>query len=356
MGCGGSNEASASATEESGPRSTIRRSTKPESDREAQMVKLLLLGAGESGKSTLLKQMKVLHKGGYSEAERSDFVKVVHSNAILSARAVYEAFERLNLPMPAELSADHRAFEADEDAQNERLTPKLGELVARMWAHPSALQMFSRRAEFQLSDSSQYYFEHVDRMAADSYLPTELDILRSRIRTTGIVRTDFKLHGREFAMFDMGGQRNERRKWIHTFANVNAIIFVAALSEYDQVLYEDESQNRMQESINLFDQIVNSKWFNDTAVILFLNKRDLFEEKLKRVNVADHFEDYGEREQDFETAAEFFKQKFLSKAKNKNKTIFTHYTVATNKKNIEIVFKSVVAVILEDNLKASGLV
>jgi len=57
-------------------RSTAKRSTKPESDSEAQVVKLLLLGAGESGKSTLLKQMKVLHKGGYSEAERNDFVKV----------------------------------------------------------------------------------------------------------------------------------------------------------------------------------------------------------------------------------------------------------------------------------------
>ena len=74
-------------------------------------------------------------------------------------------------------------------------------------------------------------------------------------------------------MFDVGGQRNERRKWIHAFDNVQAVVFVAALSEYDQVLFEDETQNRMEEALQLFDQIVNSKWFKTTAMILFLNKK-----------------------------------------------------------------------------------
>jgi len=344
----------ATAQPSGGARST-KRSTKQESDKEAKTVKLLVLGAGESGKSTLLKQMKVLHKGGYSEGERADFAKVVHSNAILSARSVFEGFERLGIAMPEELAREQTAFESDPASGDEHLTPQLGEIIARLWAHPAARKVFERRAEYQLSDSAEYYFDNVDRMAAEGYVPTELDVLRSRIRTTGIVRTDFRLHGNDFAMYDMGGQRNERRKWIHTFEGVNAIIFVAALSEFDQVLFEDESQNRMQESINLFEQIVNSKWFDNTAVILFLNKRDLFEEKLKRVQVADYFEDFGDRDNEFEPAADFFRQKFLAKCKNQSKTIFTHYTVATDKKNVDLVFKSVVSSILEDNLKASGL-
>lgn len=40
-------------------------------------------------------------------------------------------------------------------------------------------------------------------------------------------------------MFDVSGQRSQRRKWIHIFDDVNAIIFVAAISEYDQYLRED---------------------------------------------------------------------------------------------------------------------
>jgi len=44
-----------------------------------------------------------------------------------------------------------------------------------------------------------------------------------------------------FRLFDVGGQRSERKKWIHCFEDVTAIIFCVAMSEYDQVLHEDET-------------------------------------------------------------------------------------------------------------------
>lgn len=59
----------------------------------------------------------------------------------------------------------------------------------------------------------------------------------------------------KFKLFDVGGQRSERRKWINCFENVTALLFLVAISEYDQSLYEDESINRMQESLALFDSI-----------------------------------------------------------------------------------------------------
>lgn len=89
-------------------------------------------------------------------------------------------------------------------------------------------------------------------------------------------------------MFDVGGQRNERRKWIHCFDHVTALVFVASLSEYDQVLFEDADKNRLDEALDLFKQIVNSKWFKNTAIILFLNKKDLFEMKLAKVPMDKH--------------------------------------------------------------------
>ena len=81
-----------------------------------------------------------------------------------------------------------------------------------------------------------------------------------------------------FTITDVGGQRNERRKWIHSFEGVTAVIFVAALNHYSAVLFEDESKNAMIESIELFYEICNSKWFKKTEIILFLNKDDLFRE------------------------------------------------------------------------------
>lgn len=74
-----------------------------------------------------------------------------------------------------------------------------------------------------------------------NYVPTDQDVLRSRVKTTGITETTFVIGDLTYRMFDVGGQRSERKKWIHCFENVTAIIFLVAISEYDQVLIEDET-------------------------------------------------------------------------------------------------------------------
>ena len=111
-------------------------------------------------------------------------------------------------------------------------------------------------------------------------------------KAKGVVQTNFKIKGLDFAMFHVGSQRNGRRKWIHAFDDVNAVIFVAALSDFDQVLYEDETQNRMEQAISLFDQIVNSRWFAETSFVLLLTEKDVFEQKIKRASISKHFPDY----------------------------------------------------------------
>lgn len=93
-------------------------------------------------------------------------------------------------------------------------------------------------------------------------------------------------------MFDVGGQRSERKKWIHCFENVTTILFLVAISEYDQLLFEDETVNRMQEALTLFDSICNSRWFIKTSIILFLNKIDRFKEKLPVSPMKNYFPDY----------------------------------------------------------------
>lgn len=94
------------------------------------------------------------------------------------------------------------------------------------------------------------------------------------------------------SMFDVGGQRSERKKWIHCFEAVNSIIFCVSLSEYDQVLLEESRQNRMMESLVLFESVVNSRWFLRTTIILFLNKIDIFRQKIKKIPLKRYFPDY----------------------------------------------------------------
>lgn len=141
-------------------------------------------------------------------------------------------------------------------------------------------------------------------------------------------------------MFDVGGQRSERRKWLTLFEGVNALLFLIALSEYDQQLYEDESVNRMQEALNLCDSIINSKWFKDTTIILFMNKIDILASKLPKSPLKTFFDDY-RGDNSYENACEFFQSKFLALNRNSEKAIHAHFTCATDTSNISRIMSAV---------------
>jgi len=121
----------------------------------------------------------------------------------------------------------------------------VADAIRSLWRDSAVQEAISRSREFQLNDSAIYYFNAIDRMASPSYLPSDQDILRSRVKTTGITETTFKVGDLTYKLFDVGGQRSERKKWIHCFENVTALVFLVSLSEYDQMLYEDESVVRL---------------------------------------------------------------------------------------------------------------
>jgi len=324
---------------------------KEEATMSEKIIKLLLLGAGESGKSTIFKQMKVINKDGYSKKEQLEFIPIVHANVCQSMISLLNAAPKLEIGLDDQES---NAAKFREDSKDEKLTPELGGVIETLWNSEPIKALFARRSEFQLNDSAEFYFNEVKRLAGPDFLPTTDDILRSRVRTTGIVQSDFSIKNMKFSMFDVGGQRNERRKWIHCFDNVNCVVFVASLSEFDQTLYEDETKNRLDEALDLFGQIVNSKWFVSTSMILFLNKKDLFERKLTEKTFSDYVKDY-QGPNEMKPCADYCKGEFMKKKKNPEKGVFTHITTAIDTSNVKFVFNAVVAMILEENLKASGL-
>jgi len=156
-------------------------------------------------------------------------------------------------------------------------------------------------------------------------------------------------------LVDVGGQRNERKKWIHSFEGVTAVIFVASLSEYDQTLFEDNSVSRITESLNLFEEVLNMKWFLNHPVLLFLNKRDLFLEKIKKVALSDVFPEFSGGD-DYALAAEFMERKFLERgtAERRNQ-IYSHVVCATDQDNVAHVFNDVKDIIIRGALQGSGL-
>lgn len=354
MGCAVSAPGDKEASERS---KKIDRDLRVDGEKAASEVKLLLLGAGESGKSTIVKQMKIIHETGYSKEEREQYRPVVYSNTIQSLMAIIRAMGQLRIDFadPSRADIARQFFTYASAAEEGELTTDLVILMKKLWQDPGVQLCFARSREYQLNDSAAYYLNALERISQPNYIPSQQDVLRTRVKTTGIVETHFMFKNLHFKMFDVGGQRSERKKWIHCFEGVTAIIFCVALSGYDLVLAEDEEMNRMVESMKLFDSICNSKWFVSTSIILFLNKKDLFEEKITRSPLTICFPEYT-GQNTYEEASAYIRTKFenLNKRKDK-KEIYTHFTCATDTNNIQFVFDAVTDVIIKNNLKDIGL-
>ncbi|XP_031157356.1 guanine nucleotide-binding protein G(i) subunit alpha-2b isoform X1 [Sander lucioperca] len=354
MGCTVSAEDKAAAERSK----MIDKNLREDGEKAAREVKLLLLGAGESGKSTIVKQMKIIHEDGYSEDECKQYRAVVYSNTIQSIMAIVKAMASLKIDYsnPGRLDDAQQLFALSAAAEEQGIFPDdLSNVMRRLWGDRGIQSCFARSREYQLNDSAAYYLNDLERIAKADYIPTQQDVLRTRVKTTGIVETHFTFKELHFKMFDVGGQRSERKKWIHCFEGVTAIIFCVALSAYDLVLAEDEEMNRMHESMKLFDSICNNKWFTETSIILFLNKKDLFEEKITRSPLTICYPEYTGANK-FDEAASYIQTKFEDLNKKKDtKEIYTHFTCATDTKNVQFVFDAVTDVIIKNNLKDCGL-
>jgi GTPase SAR1 family protein len=327
-------------------------------EEDNKVIKLLLLGTGESGKSTIFKQMQILYvEEGFTDYEKSTFRHVVRRNVVEAMQTLVFGCERFSITFKMGAPSDRAA----------KIVSSLDPLAADFWvdeivAHvkhlwcsePAIRTAYDLRSKMQLLDSALYLFENLDRIGAPEYTPTRDDILRARLRTSGIVERTFKIQNVDFKFLDVGGQRNERRKWIHCFEGVTAVIFVAAISEYDQQLYEDEKENRLHESIRVFDNIINNKYFATSTIILFMNKMDLFSEKVQRVTLKLCFPEYN-GDNSFNDASDYIRGKFLEVNRDEGRLIFPHLTCATDTTNVSKVFEACKLTILSKNLQKLGL-
>jgi guanine nucleotide-binding protein G(o) subunit alpha len=349
--CGSKREMSKEEVIEKQKSKDIEKQMHSDQRAEQEVHKLLLLGAGESGKSTLFKQMITIYGKGFPESERRTFTPIIYSNVISSTKTLVQQSETYG-----NVSGDNEAAKQliDQLIGDEEIDEKLGEQILALWNDAGIQKTYDNRAKYQLTDSTAYFMDRLPEIMQQGYIPTEQDVLRSRVRTTGIVENEFLIDGNRFKMFDVGGQRNERKKWIHCFENVTAVIFVAAISEYDQYLYEDENTNRMHEALNLFDSICNSRWFAKTSLILFLNKCDLFAEKIKKVPITTAFPDYSGA-QEYDESIKYIEGQFQNLNKNPDKQIYCHVTCATDTKLVAAVFNAVKDIIIRNSLRDAGL-
>jgi guanine nucleotide-binding protein subunit alpha-12 len=184
------------------------------------------------------------------------------------------------------------------------------------------------------------------------YLPSKLDILHARKATKGITEHMIDINGVPFLFVDVGGQRSQRQKWYWCFENVTSILFIASSSEYDQVLLEDRKTNRLQESCDIFETIINNRTFANVSIILFLNKFDLLKEKVPRVSIKDYFPNFKGSSNNINDVQEFELSLFDECRKERGKPLFHHFTTAIDTENIKFVFQAVKDTILQENLRS----
>ncbi|KAM9362464.1 guanine nucleotide-binding protein subunit alpha-12a isoform 1-T1 [Symphorus nematophorus] len=322
-----------------------------------RLVKILLLGAGESGKSTFLKQMRIINGQEFDEKALLDFRDTIYENILKGMRVLVDARDKLGIGWQScenekqgmlVMSWEGRVGGSGVEPSEFQLYVMA---LSALWADTGIQEAYARRSEFQLSESVKYFLDNLDRIGQLSYIPSKQDILFARKATKGIVEHDFVIKKIPFKMVDVGGQRSQRQKWFQCFDGITSILFMVSSSEYDQVLMEDRRTNRLVESMNIFETIVNNKLFLNVSIILFLNKTDLLVEKIRTVDIRKNFPEFRGDPRRLEDVQAFLVQSFSRKRRNRGKPLFHHFTTAIDTENIRFVFHAVKDTILQENLK-----
>ena len=155
-------------------------------------------------------------------------------------------------------------------------------------------------------------------------------------------------------LIDVGGQRSERKKWLHCFDNVNAVLFIVAMSDYDQTLKEDGITNRMKESLQLFGTVCNSKWFKNSSMMLFLNKKDVFDQKIQHSPLTVCFPEYRDNVEQW-MPEDFVAEQFVQQVDVDRAGIYRHFTCAKDRQNISVVFDVTMDLIKQNHMQYCGM-
>ncbi|KAF9344693.1 guanine nucleotide-binding protein subunit alpha, partial [Mortierella sp. AD094] len=200
--------------------------------------KLLILGPSETGKTTVLKQLKLLYGRKGLDAERQTYRRVVHLNTMKAIQALCYGLQRANIPLEHASNIAHletvMRLEAtlkrysitsigftnpaiprkitDAKAETDMFLDMVPAIRA-LWADGGIKETYRTGSNLNLQDSARYFLDSVDRIADLNYVPTDDDILQARVRTLAVSEHIFNIDGVTYKIFDVGGQKSLRKYW-----------------------------------------------------------------------------------------------------------------------------------------------
>ncbi|TFK23704.1 guanine nucleotide-binding protein alpha-4 subunit [Coprinopsis marcescibilis] len=218
----------------------------------------------------------------------------------------------------------------------------------------------------RLEDKAGFFLDSLERVTALRYVPSDDDILRARLKTLGVSEHRFKFKNtgnmvsNDWRIFDVGGARSLRAAWAPYFDNMDAIIFLAPISGFDEVLTEDASINRLEDSVLLWKATVSNPLLKTAQTVLFLNKTDIFKAKLDAgIRFGQYVVSYADRANDYETASAYLRKKFAGIHKQHSplpRMLYCHLTAVTDVQSTQHVLANVKDIVLRQALENTKLV
>eukprot|EP00475_Leptophrys_vorax_P020547 TRINITY_DN28141_c0_g1_i1.p1 TRINITY_DN28141_c0_g1~~TRINITY_DN28141_c0_g1_i1.p1 ORF type:complete len:367 (-),score=74.19 TRINITY_DN28141_c0_g1_i1:109-1209(-) len=258
-------------------------------------IKVLLLGIGESGKATLWKHLAMIYGDPPSEDKRKNCLTAIHLNIIAMTCKVLSWYtapqdggdnKEEDIMQISSLEIGERVKEVNKSMYHSavafRISADVGKDLETLWADPvfNKLLRMGDPSKMFTPFNLQYFCDKIAEIIDPNYLPSDQDILNVRVRTSGLEARDLEIKGKRFRAILTGGQRNERRKWIHALSDFSAVIYVFSVADYDKVLLEDATRSYVEESLqvlaDLFDQ---SPSVRTVPFVVAMNMQDILEKK-----------------------------------------------------------------------------
>ncbi|KAJ6487541.1 heterotrimeric G protein alpha subunit 4 [Mycena vulgaris] len=272
--------------------------------------KVLLLGPSMSGKSTILKQMRLIQGIPLSDSEIESSRQLVLKNLISGMKLLIESLPDMGWDLPDALRPDTDQISQRWDLLDWNQFNECLGVLTRLWSNQTIQTAVGCGNAVPLNENLAYFLASLPRISSPSYVPTQNDILHLHGQTIGITKPTFHLSGSQMLVVDVGGSKSERPKWIYSFNDVTNIVFVVSLSGYDMNVAGDRAQNQMHDSMVLWESVCASKWFDRTSIILCLNKNDLFETKILTSDIVNFFPDFDGPYRDAVAGRNYFRKRF----------------------------------------------
>lgn len=330
-------------------------------------LRFLMLGGGESGKSTILRQIRRLQGSPIDQAELTVSKAYLKQNIIECMRTLAIQSEMLATVynFDTSVSTDLLLIRDRVAKLNDKgeFTKEMLDDFHKLFNDKGIKKTLEYRDMYYIMDNVDYVLSKMHCIIDDDDIPTIEDYIHCRHRTAGIYRVGFTMCDEKndieelYEFIDVGGQRSERPKWTKILnEQLAAVIYVAALSAYNQLLFEDRRVNKLQEEIALFGKIINIPQFLECHTILFLNKSDLFKQKILKHSIKETFPDYHGDDKNLEVIIGFITKKFCEQKKDitVHKTIYVHVTCATDTECIKNMFSSIRDIVLSRDLITCG--